>query len=273
MANLQNLIEKVQKAIPAYCKTKGIAHSAIPGINAATVSNILNGKWENISEKNLLRIWNKVKPQAEIYQTTDCKAGLTACEKAAKNCQMIGIIADTGMSKTTVCQTVAMRPNTYYMYIDSTVTPKVFLRHLLGELGAAFDGSLHDMLAKVVNEINTQNSPLLLIDECAKLSDKMMLLIHSLRDRTKDNCGIVLAGMPDFKNKLIKFSNKGTTGYAEFFRRIEIWHEFKGLTAAEIKYILQDNGITDADDQREFRNYKRIGDLMNAIKLFKEVND
>lgn len=273
MSNLQNLLEKVQKAIPVYCKAKGIAQSAIPGINAATISNIVNGKWENISEKNLMRIWHRVKPQAEIYQTTDCNAGLKACDRAAKKCQMIGIIADTGMSKTTVCNTVAMRPNTFYSYIDSTVTPKVFLKGLLLEMGAAFEGSLHDMLQKTVNELNGLTSPLLLIDECAKLSDKMMLIIHSIRDRTKDNCGIVLAGMPDFKNKLIKFSNKGTTGYAEFFRRIEIWHEFKGLTNAEIKYILEDNEITDAEDQREFRNYRRIGDLMNAIKLYKEVNN
>lgn len=278
MTKLEKLKHDVQAAIPAYCTTKAISANALAlqlKISPAIISNMINGNWDNISEEKWRKVWNKVNPVnlSGLYETTDMKSAFTMFKRAVDKKMMVGLIADTGMGKTTVSEIVASRKNVYYSYIDSTVTPKVFLKHLLNELGAPFDGSLHEMLTKASGELNSLADPLLIIDESAKLTDKMMLLLHSLRDRTKQNCAMVLAGMPDFRNKLIKFSNKGTTGYAEFYRRIEIWHEFNGLTPTEVKHILASNGIVDAEVQREYRNYKKIGDLMNAIKLYKELED
>jgi DNA transposition AAA+ family ATPase len=186
---------------------------------------------------------------------------------------MIGLIGDTGMGKSTTLKAASMRANTYYCYIDPTLTPKVFLKGLLRDMGISFDGSLNAMLNRAADELNMLNAPLLLLDECGKLSDAMVLMLHSLRDKTILNCGMVLAGMPNFKNRLIGHVNRGKTGYSEFFRRINMWHELKGLAASEITYVLNANGITDKEAQRDFRRLNRFGDLMNEILLYNSVNN
>ena len=185
---------------------------------------------------------------------------------------MIGLTGDTGMGKTTTLRAYANRANVFYAYIDATVNPKIFLKELLRDMAIPFEGNLNAMLSRVAEELNVIDNPLLIVDESGKLNHKMILCLHSLRDKTMGNCGIVLAGMPDFKNMLIRYKSMGTMGYSEFFRRINMWDELDGLKTDEIQYVLENNGITDKEVQREFRKLARFGDLMNEINLYKTVN-
>src|SRR5690606_36917737 len=168
--------------------------------------------WESIDDKLWMLVWNYVNPEHldGIVETADFKSVYNLCKNTISNKWMSGLVGDTGLGKTTVLTVVAKMRNVYYYYIDGIVTPKIFLKGLLQEMGVQFEGSLNDMLSRAAAELNTQHEPLLILDECAKLSDKMMLVLHSLRDKTMLNCGIVLAGMPDFKNRLVKYANKGT---------------------------------------------------------------
>ncbi len=274
MTNLQK--EQTVQAIAAYTKAKDITKSELAriiGVSAATISNIANGKWDNIDDKLWRKVWNQVSPEhlAGLFQTGDCSSVFELCQNATENRRMIGLVGNTGMGKTTSLTAFANRRNVYYYYIDGTVSPRVFLKDLLRIMGVQFEGNLNAMLARIAEELNTMEQPLVILDECAKLSDKMILILHSLRDKTMQNCGYVLAGMPDFKNGLIKHVNRGTTGYAEFFRRINMWHELKGLSSSEILHILEQHGITEKEEQRDFKKLTRFGDLMNEINLYQSI--
>jgi hypothetical protein len=78
--------------------------------------------------------------------------------------------------------------------------------------------------------------------------------------------------MPYFKTNLIKWANKQREGYAEFYRRVNLWHELEGLSRDEIKFICEQLGVTSTDQQREFLNKKRFGDLSNALLLKRITN-
>lgn len=276
-------LEKIKQELPAcilqYVDAKGISQNKLAnefgarsGVSSSLLSQIVNGHIDSVASKKLLLIWDKVKPQeAQIYTTSDMTGGVEACKAARQKHMMIAIIADTGMSKTTILEAVAAQRNTYYMYLDRTTTTAVFMRELLQKMGVAFEGNQHAMLQKIVAELKTQVNPLLLIDECAKMSDKLMLDLHSINDQTKHNCGIVLAGMPDFKIKIDKFANKQKMGYSEFRRRVRMWHELEGLTRKEVRYILEQNNIPEQADGGRFLGIRYIGELMNEIELYKEV--
>lgn len=122
-------------------------------------------------------------------------------------------------------------------------------------------------LIRIADELNTISSPLVIVDEAGKITHTMILYLHVLRDKTLKNCGFVLGGMPYFKSNLVKFSNKGKEGFAEFLRRINIWNTLSGLSRNEIKYVCETNGITDAEIIKELYTKKRFGDLQNAILL------
>lgn len=271
MTNLQQKTE-IKQAINAYCAAKGISKNELAtqiGISSAILSNIENDKWEHISDEKWRTIWIKVGSDSsnDIFQTADFAACTNACDIARNNRFMIGLIGDTGMGKTTALTTYSMQKNTFYIAYDKTLKPKQFFVALLRELGVSFEGSIHDMVNRIADELNQMDSPLLIIDEAGKIVHTMILYLHVLRDKTKKNCGIVLAGMPYFKTNLKKFSDKQKEGYSEFYRRIEIWHSLKGLSRIEIKTICESEGITDPDIIRELQPNKRFGDLYNAILL------
>lgn len=273
MENTKLNKKAIQEAVISYCKAKDISQkefATLIGINSATVSKIINSKWENISDRQWRQIENEVKKvqSGNLVSTGDMLMAYRLCELAQKRHIMAGLTADTGVGKTTALTAFSIRPNVYYYYIDATVTPKVFLKDLLRQCGVDFEGSINDMLQALTARLNSTENPLILIDECAKMSEKLMFVIHSIRDRTMQNCGIVLAGMPDFKNKLVKYANKGKTGYGEFLRRVNIWQELQGLSTKEINAILSGFGITEPGEQINFRNIKRFGDLQNEIDFY-----
>jgi len=136
-----------------------------------------------------------------------------------------------------------------------------------------FSGNMSELIDKVSKQLNTMEKPLLILDEFDKAHKDIRAAVHTLRDRTMENCGLLLVGMPALKNDLMRGKDAGKPGYAEFARRVNIWHHLEGLRPDEIKKVLHDSGITDAELVREYKQYKSFGELVNAINLYKRLND
>ena len=276
MANLEKN-EQIRNAINLYCTAKQISKNELAtksGVSGATLSKIENGKWDDIDEK----LWRKIEGyisdplNGNIFSTSDFNAIQRGCKTAQKDRLMIGILADTGVGKTTALNVFSRQKNVFYVPYAKTMAPKHFFAALLKEMGIAFEGNIYSMVNKISDELNTLKNPLLIIDEAGKLTHTMLMYLHELRNLTMKNCGIVLAGMPYFRSNLIKFSNKQKEGIAEFYRRINVWHELQGLSKLEIKGILDSNGITEPTARAEMANKKRFGDLQNAILLYNIQN-
>lgn len=206
----------------------------------------------------------------ELYQTGDLLSVFRQCEMTQKYCLMTGLIADTGMGKTTSLKAYSARENVFMVTVGKTMNAKGLFLRILEVLGERFDGNTHEAMLRIAGALNGLKSPLLIIDEAGKLNHVMMLYLHDLREYTKENCGILLAGMPYFQKRLIKMAEKQKEGCSEFLRRINIWHELEGLSRKETEYICRKSGIEGILD--EYRNL-RFGDLMNKILLDNITNN
>lgn len=270
-----NLPEKaeIKKAVNDYCKERGLSKSSFAfkcGISDATITALMKEKWDTLSKEMCLRIWNFMNCDQfnDLYQNTDFVSVINACDTARKYKFMIGVTADTGMGKTTALRTYARQKNVFYVSYDKTMNASQFFVSLLRELAIPFVSTLNDMMNFAVDKLNRLETPLLIIDEAGKLTHSMILYLQVLRDRTCGNCGIVLAGMPYFQSNLQKNAAREKEGYAEFLRRINVWHTFVGLQPKEVEEICFMHGITDKDKIRELKRQKRFGDLMNDIYLY-----
>ena len=272
MTNLLHL--KTQNALPDYLKRHGKGKLSLrAGVGESIIEDILAGR---MCEDHLLRqVYKalKIDLMDGVYLTSDLKIGQNAANYATQRKLCIGLTADTGMGKTMVAQLLTKRDETYLYTIEECTSPRVFLKGLLVNMRVWFEGSAHAMLHKVAEKLCSLEEPLLVIDECSKLSNRMILCLHDLRNLTERKCGMLLMGMPRFKNNLINGRMAGKLGYSEFYRRINIWEELKGLDTKEIVYILEQNGIEDKELQKEFKKLNSIGDLMNKINLYKALNE
>ena len=275
----QNGIDKdsIRAAIREYCEVRNLSQNELAtqvGVSSATISKMIKGNWGDIRDGIWRKVWITVSDGGVLLiDTSDHSAIDKLCKSARKKKLMVGLTGDTGMGKTTSLKTISRKPNTYYVSFDKTMRSKQFFGAILREMGIAFEGSIHDMVNTIATELNTQDNPILIIDESGKLTHNIMLYLHVLRDMTSKNAGIVLAGMPYFKHNLIKFSNKQKEGYAEFYRRVNLWHEMEGLNKTEAEFICQQNGITDKEIVKELSRKRRFGDLVNDILLHHEYQE
>lgn len=266
--------ELIRGAIQGYCKSRNQSQSELAtqaGVSSATISKMVKGNWEDIRDGLWRKVWIVVSDGIEVLiDTSDHAAIKKLCKRARTQKLMAGLTGDTGMGKTTSLKVISRSPNSYYVSFDKTMRARQFFAEVLREMGIPFEGNLNDMVSKIASELNTQAAPLLIIDEAGKLTHNLILYLHVLRDKTNKNAGIVLAGMPYFKSNLIKFSNKQKEGYAEFYRRVNLWHEMEGLTKQEATYICQQNGIEQEETIKELSKKRRFGDLVNEILLHRE---
>jgi len=213
----------------------------------------------------------KVMNKFELYKTSDLQSVFNQCELTKSNHLMTGLTADTGMGKTTSLKAyVSTNKNTFMVTVDKTMNAKRLYLKILDMLGIQFDGNIHDVMLKIAAELNRLENPLLIVDEAGKMNHVMMLYMHDLREYTRENCGILLSGMPYFKRNLQRFAEKQKEGCSEFLRRINLWSELKGLSRKETEYVCSQSGMT--SDFKEFYGL-RFGDLMNKILLDKLTNE
>lgn len=273
-----NLPEKseIKKAVNDYCQEKGLSKlelSIKSGISDSTLCNLENERWNTLSNTMLQRIWNFVtfNNVDNLYPTADFVSAVKLCDKARKHHFMVGLTADTGVGKTTALTSYSRQKNVFYLSYDKTMNPRQFFVCLLRELAYPFEGNINEMINRAADELNRLESPLLIIDEAGKLNHNMILYLHVLRDKTRHNCGIVLAGMPYFKTNMQHFADREKEGYAEFLRRINIWQSFGGLSGKEVEEICKKNGVSDPCKIKELKRIRRFGDLMNEIYLDKII--
>ena len=276
MTNIDEKTE-IKKAIAEFMTSKAISQNELAmqiGISSATLSNILNEKWDSIDDKMWRKVLNHVRPSnvAQLFDTADFQAVAALCSQAKNSHYMTGLIADYGMGKTTALKEFSRAENVFYIYYDCNMKPKHFFYELGKLMGYEYDANVYDQVKRASDTLNTINNPLIIIDEASKLTDAMLMTLHVLRDKTINNCGIVLAGMPYFKSNLIKKANKQKTGISEFLSRVMIWNELEGLRISEIEFICRSHGITEKTDVAKLKTYKRFRDLANAILLHNTIN-
>lgn len=278
---MSNIPEKteIQNAIQSFCDSKVISREDLAlqsGVSTATISHMMAGKWQSISDRQWLKIYNYVRPavdSSQLFNTADYVAIKNQCKAAKSDHYMTALIAAEGMGKTTALKALARNENVFYVYIEFGMSARYFFLELGRVLGYQLTGNVSQMKAKVCDILNQLVSPLLLIDEAGKISQSVLMHIHALHDRTKGNIGIVLAGMPYFRTNLIKMSKGEKQGIGEFYDRIDTWQELTGLSAKEVEAIAKHHQITDSEQIARLRHIKRFRALMREIRIMKLLND
>lgn len=151
--------EEIREIINDFCNEKDLSKSAFAkmcGVSDGTLSFIENGQWEKVSDEMAQKIKSFIdrKTGGDIYQSTDFVSIFKACDAARKFHLMIGVLADTGVGKTTAVRTYARQKNVFYVSFCKSVKANQFFTDLLRELGVSFEGPLNAKINRVAEELN-----------------------------------------------------------------------------------------------------------------------
>ena len=268
----ENIANEIALRFPAYDakKHKGVysgpfqsTAAKIAGVSDAQISNIVNGKWDNIS----LAMWRNVAIKLLItsdWQTVETST-YTKLYKHLEAAQresmafMVSAKAGIGKSETYKAFTKKYRNVIYVEYATFWKT-KTFVKALCSAAGLDDMGTVEDMVNKIVWEVNGLDFPIIIIDQFDKMKDSTADLFIDLFNMLP-NCAFCISGTPALEKKMKRGLNLDKTGYHEIWSRsggkvIKLEDHSKN----DVELICKGNGLFDEEKIEEiYTNAKSDG--------------
>lgn len=273
----------IQEKLAAYCEQKGSQNKAARSLNevsAATVSQILSGNWELISDDMWRNVGAQVgydRRQWSVVPTRGYNKMFRVLGDAQNNSLVMAVVGDAGSGKTEAvkCYTADNR-NVYHLCCSEYWNRKLFMAELLQSLGIDNGGTVGEMMSDAVQALKKKDRPLIILDEADKLSDQVLYFFISMYNKLEDQCGIILTATDYLEKRIRRGVRNSRKGYKEIFSRVG--RKFISLPLAnsgDIAQICVANGVSDKSDiarivDESDCDLRRVKRLVYALKMDEE---
>lgn len=259
----QQIVEALRENLKKYPSANKMAIAI--GINAAQLSRILKGDWENVvSDANWLTLARKM--DIAIGQQTPIVAAETETYKFITTqlslCQqqsLSAMLCDyAGIGKTFAARYyVKQHKNAIYIDCSQVKSKQKLIRQIAKEFGVDHTGRYTDVYADLVYYLRSLDHPLIILDEAGDLDYAAFLELKALWNATEYLCGWYMMGADGLKKKFERHLYNKKVGYAELFRRFgeryqritpegkEALEEFK---RRQIAIVAKANGLTNVQE-------------------------
>ena len=267
----QAIAERLQ-AYVASKESQNKAAKTLQGVSAATVSQVLNGNWDLISED----MWRTIATQIGydprkwvVVETEGYSRMYDILTDAQANALVFAVTGDAGCGKSQAIKMYGERNrNTLVLSCSEYWNRKQFLMELLRSLGVDASGcTVVDMVADAVHQLKRREGVLLVLDEADKLSDQILYFFITLYNQLEDHIGIVLCATQHLEKRITRGVRNNRKGYREIYSRIaRKFVQMPVVNASDIAAVCMANGITDKktineiveDSDCDLRRVKRL---------------
>ena len=171
---------KIKEELERFVGVKGSqnkAANALDGVSPATVSQIVNGNWELISDEMWRSIGAQLKVKDKkwnIVETNNYKDLMQLFAYSQEESLVMAVTGDAGCSKTATAKAYQQRNgNVFVLCCNEFWNRKLFMQELLKEMGRNPAGdTVGEMMADIVSSLKKMEKPLIIMDEADKLSDQ-----------------------------------------------------------------------------------------------------
>lgn len=268
--------EQVRSALLAYCDnfpTRNRAAESLQNVSSATVSQLINGKYELISDDMFTRIAVQIGFSFDSWTLHEGKTfrEITyafADAQAYRN--VTWVVGDAGCGKTTAAiEYRRTHRNVFYILCSEDMRRSDFVREMAKQVGAPTDTTnLRDMLENAISMIAFLSNPLLIFDEGDKLTDSVFNYFISIYNRLEGHAGIVFLSTDYIKRRIENGLRYNKKGYKEINSRIgRRFYEVSATEQNDIYAICQANSLTDrADIEEVLKDAKRSENDLRRVK-------
>ncbi len=251
--------QQIAARLKEYCDKMGSQNKAarsLNGTSTATISKMLSGDWETISDE----MWRAVAAQIghdtsawQIVQTNAFKRMTFLMEQAKEESLVIAITGFAGCGKTEAIKSYAKgKRNVYHLMCSEYWNRRTFISKLLRVLGKDMGGNVSDQMDEIVETLNSADAPLVILDEADKLSDQVLYFFISLYNQLEGHCGIILVATEYLKKRIERGVRLKKKGYEEIYSRVgRKFVPLQVINDEDVVAVCKANGITDAATIRE----------------------
>lgn len=278
----------IRDALIEYCSnypSQNRASESLNGVSAATVSQICNSKYANISDDMFSRIATQIGYSLESWTLTESDAfnRMTFAMTDAQNNKLTTwVVGDAGCGKTTAAiEYRRTHKNVFYILCSEDMKKSDFVREIAKQVGAPVDGTnLRDVLEYAITMIAFLGNPLIIFDEGDKLTDSVFSYFISIYNRLENKAGIIFLSTDYIKRRVENGLRYNKKGYKEINSRIgRKFYDVNVATEQDVYAICQANGLTNMSDikcvqkeaaQGEY-DLRRVRRVVHACKRIQEA--
>lgn len=268
--------EQVRSALLAYCDnfpTRNRAAESLQNVSSATVSQLINGKYELISDDMFTRIAVQIGFSFDswtLHEDKTFREITYAFADAQAYRNVTWVVGDAGCGKTTAAiEYRRTHRNVFYILCSEDMRRSDFVREMAKQVGAPTDTTnLRDMLENAISMIAFLSNPLLIFDEGDKLTDSVFNYFISIYNRLEGHAGIVFLSTDYIKRRIENGLRYNKKGYKEINSRIgRRFYEVSATEQNDIYAICQANSLTDrADIEEVLKDAKRSENDLRRVK-------
>lgn len=278
--------EAIAAKLRTYVESKesqNAAAKSLRGVSATTVSQILNGNWELISDD----MWRTVANQTgydprrwSVVETEGYTRMTQVLTDAQQHSLVMAVVGDAGCGKSQAIKAYAeQHRGVIALSCSEYWNRKEFLSELLQSLGTEPGGStVADMVREAIRQLKRREGVLIILDEADKLSDQVLHFFITIYNKLEDTVGIVLCATQYLKKRIERGVVNNRKGYKEIYSRIgRKFIPMPVVNNTDIKGVCLANGL---DDLREIariiddadNDLRRVKRLVCALKLKSSEN-
>ena len=251
----EQIAQRLKTYVAKY-RSQNQAVGSLKGTSAGTVSNILNGKWENISED----MWKKIGDQVgtvgsedgwQIVETGAYQEISYALNDAQEWKNVTWVVGEAGCGKTTTARIYAEEHReVFYLQCSEDLHKGEFVREIARLVGIRGEGyTVRGLWTAILDSLIQMDAPLLIFDEADKLTESVFHYFISLYNKLEDKCGVVFMSTDYIIRRIEKGLRWQKPGYKEFYSRIgRKYFELEDTTAGDVYAICTANGLSDRKD-------------------------
>jgi Cdc6-like AAA superfamily ATPase len=225
--------------------------AGMPGVSAATLSQMRNHKWELIADE----MWRKVASYVgssvkgwNYAETRNSKDLLQFFTESQQHALVLAITGKAGSGKSESAKKYeSENKNAFVLSCNEYWDKRWFLRELLGKMGKEHAGlTLPEMMHKAVLLLKSLDTPIIVLDEADKLADNVLLFFITLYNELENHCGIVLMATHFLEKRIRRGVATEKKGYREIYSRVGLrFIELEGTSYIDVEKICKANGIED----------------------------
>ncbi len=222
------------------------------GISNAYVSNMIAGKWDNISET----MWRRVQTILNIdfdwnvAQTTNYVNVTDLLGHVQKNNLTVGISYDAGVGKSQAyIDYDRYNKNVIYVECNTYWRTKTYVSNLLNAAGLEAEGTTENMIETFINHVMGLEDPIIIIDQMDKLKEGGFDLFMDMYNDLFRCCGFVVSGVQALKKRILRGAKNDKIGYREAYSRLhKTFIELSPIDLDDVTAICEANGLTDEEE-------------------------
>ena len=268
--------QAIADSLRSYVATKGSQNQAartLRQVSGATISQVLNGNWDLISDEMWRTIASQIGHDANGWQvipTEGYNRMYHLLHDAQQNALVLAVTGDAGCGKSqAVKQYAAENQNVIVLSCSEYWNRKLFLNELLRALGRTdyIGNTVGEMVAEAMLRLKRLENVVLVLDEADKLNDQVLHFFITIYNQLEDQCGILMCATPYLEKRIKRGVQNNRKGYREIYSRIgRKFIPMPVVNDSTIADVCEANGITDSrtiariidDSDCDLRRVKRL---------------